>query len=158
MTMIERLKAIRPEFKIAGAIALSIILYGIISFLSSLLTDGKHTPDSTKEFTSQKGSINEAVNSERPIVISSEGMKQEFNNLMELSPEIKGMEVATETSTPTIWVYMNNNGNRRDDIAEAYCTALHSRGVMAKRVTILDERARTKGQLVEIGDKQCNSK
>ena len=66
-------------------------------------------------------------------------------------PEIKYIELATQVENPTVWIYSLNDGLRKDDIAAAYCSVLHSKGIMASNVTIYDEKERRNGRLVELG-------
>ncbi len=165
MSLLSKIKQIRPEFIIAGVFAIILILYSLYTLILYLLSGNsivKQKPftstntESSSNMTEQKSSINEAVSSDRPITISASAMEKEFDSIIQSSPEVSGMEVATQSSNPTVWVYIKNNGTRQDELAVEYCKILHSKRIMAKRVTILDEAARNKGKIVEIGDSNCD--
>lgn len=104
----------------------------------------------------QASSISEAVSADRPLILNDTALHDEnFQQMMVEIPEIKYIELATQVENPTVWIYSLNDGLRKDDIAAAYCSVLHSKGIMASNVTIYDEKERRNGRLVELGAAKC---
>ena len=172
------LTELRFEYKVLGFFVILALLYFVYSFIkaeffpdgldlsfrskSSISTGANNKGSSSvskgTSSSSSSSSISDAVSADRPIIISESQQNQpprEFEGIIVENPEIKFMEYATQVTNPTVWVYVNNDGLRKDDLAARYCKALHNRGIMASTVTIYDERERAKGRLVELGDYKC---
>lgn len=124
-------------------------------FGSEETLDIKPISASGKGGREKPGSIAEAVTAERPVIVSAEERKERFNDMMKEKPEIKAMETAADVENPTIWIYMSNDGSRKDNLASEYCRWLHDNGIMAAGVTILDASARAQGKIVETGESVC---
>lgn len=156
-------KNLRIEYKVVLFFLVLLIFYILYSVLLKDFIDGQPATKNMSENSGSersgigtpKSSIEEAVTADRPIVLSADSMKGKIESLSSGNSEIKGIEIATEVANPTIWIYMGNDGTRKDDLAEDYCKWLHSNGVPASSVMILDEAARAKGKIVDIGEKKC---
>ena len=157
-------KNLRAEYKVVLFILLVLILYTFYSiFMKDMITERKYYSDSFSGQTTvgktiereTASSISDAVSSDRPVVISPKDMQQRLDTMEPLDGSVKGMELATEVENPTIWIYAINDGERKDDLAESYCKWLHNNGIIASSVTILDEAAKNRGKLIEIGESSC---
>lgn len=127
---------------------------------SSYSSAGGETLSDMVERKEKPSSISEAVEAERPLILSESGNSQEEDGSLSQQmineyPDVKGMELATNVKNPTVWIYSLNNGLRKDDLAEEYCKKLHSKGLMAQSVVIYDEKERANGKLVELGEARC---
>lgn len=158
----EFFKNLRLEYKVVLFFLVVLMLYTLYSFLIKdapepvPVTRGAERPAAGRPVEREKASsIEEAVSSERPVVISADDMRRYLDGIKTLDRGIKGAELATEVENPMVWIYMANDGERKDDLAENYCRWLHENGVPASGVTILDEAARAKGRLIEIGESKC---
>lgn len=123
------------------------------------LTDMQNNSENSNQSNDNKPtSISEAVNNDRPLIIDETAVTQNgsvFEQIMIEIPEIKNIELATQVENPTVWIYSLNDGLRKDEEAVKYCEVLHSRGIIASKVTIYDERERRKGRLIELGTANC---
>lgn len=174
-------KKIRVEYKILIFFVLMFLAYVAYDTIFGSVDRGKSIGGSVgREVSSQgesKRSISEAVKSDRPLVIDTEQIKEDVDKLEEdtsknktptkVSPkdiesfrlgdkEIESIEKASESSTPTIWIYVRNNGARRDDMAARYCREFHASGIKARSVMILDSDAKKRGRFIELGEKKCS--
>lgn len=112
----------------------------------------------TEETNNKPSSISEAINSNRPLIISENesGIPEDIQSeIFQQIPETKGIEMATKVENPTIWVYTLNDGNRKDQEAAKYCVILSNRGIIPNSVFIYDEKERGKGNLAELGFAKC---
>ena len=181
---IRRRKPIRVEYKILIFFVVIFLVYvaydaifGSVEGGRSMGGGGSSVGREVSPSGKSKRSISEAVTSDRPLVIDTEQIKEDVDKLDEdtpqketpqkLSPkdiedfrlgdkEIESIEKASESATPTIWIYVRNNGARRDDMAARYCREFHSNGIKARAVMILDSDAKKRGRFIELGEKKCN--
>ncbi len=170
---IEFIKKLRGEFKVVLIIVLLMLVHTLYSVIfkddtsiierssqrenissNSYVSDNSFN-NNESDINSKPSSISEAVSKDRPIVLSLEAMKNTIENMHPLEGSVKSIEIATEVENPTIWIYAIIDGERKDDLAKEYCTWLHDNGIMALSVTIMDERAKSKGKLIEIGEHKC---
>lgn len=167
------LKELRFEYKVVLIFFILLLIsipYSIIKkhSVSQVLAGGGssysagrgETLSDMVEKKEKPSSISEAVEAERPLILSeSSGTQEEDASLSQQMineyPDVKGMELATNVKNPTVWIYSLNNGLRKDDLAEEYCKKLHSKGLMAQSVVIYDEKERANGRLVELGEARC---
>ncbi|MDE7314433.1 MAG: hypothetical protein K2N11_01880 [Mucispirillum sp.] len=120
------------------------------------LSDMQQNSAPQGDASKQASSISEAVNAERPLILNDKALHNEnYQQIMVEIPEIKYIETATQVENPTVWIYSLNDGLRKDDAASKYCSVLHSRGIMASKVTIYDEKERRNGRLIELGAAKC---
>ncbi len=167
---------IRVEYKILIFFILIFLLYVVYkAIFGSVEVDKPMSGGSGgsvgREVSSQgesKRSISEAVKSDRPLVIDTEQIKEDIDRVKDEEPpkdieafrlgdkEIESIEKASESATPTVWIYVRNNGARRDDMAAKYCREFHASGIMARSVMILDSDAKKRGKFIELGEMQCN--
>lgn len=168
------IKNLRGEYRVVLVIVIIMLIYTLYSLIfkddsvvskkfrsqgattsqsenvSNNIDDDKDDDDDNKP-----SNITEALSQDRPIVLSLESMQTTIENMTPLDGSVKSIEMATEVENPTIWIYALNDGMRKDDLAEKYCKWLHENGVMASVVTIMDETAKSKGKLIEIGESKC---
>lgn len=177
--LLEYLKKLRGEFRVVLIIVFILLIYTLYSLIFkdddtsfksynkesySTQSNGTSSYDNNSQIDNDKSdnnsedkpsTISEAISKDRPIVLSLDSMKDTIDNMTPLDGSVKSIEMATEVENPTIWIYALNDGSRKDDLAEKYCIWLHENGVMASSVTIMDELAKNKGKLIEIGESKC---
>lgn len=158
----EFIKNLRLEYTVVLLFLVVLLLYTLYSLLIKaeppeqiLGTHGAESAAGRQVVREKASSIKEAVSSERPVVLSPDDMRKNLDGIKNLDRSIKGAELATEVEHPTVWIYMVNDGGRKDDLAKDFCKWLQENGVPASGVTILDEAAKTKGRLIEIGESKC---
>lgn len=155
------IKNLRPEYRVALFFVIILVLYMGYSFISQAFFDKDMggailgSPQNRGDGASKPSNIAEALTAERPVIVSTEERQSRFNEMMNEKPEVKGIELTAEVENPAVWIYIGNDGSRKDGLAAEYCKWLHNNGVMASSVTILDASARTKGRIVEIGENLC---
>ncbi len=176
-------KSIRIEYKILIFFVLIFLIYVVYNAVFGSDEGGQSMSGGSsvgRDVSSQgesKRSISEAVKSDRPLVIDTEQIKEDVEKLDEDTPkkdtpqkvspkdieefrlgdkEIELIEKASESATPTIWIYVRNNGTRRDDMATRYCREFNASGIKARSVLILDSDAKKRGKFIELGEKKCN--
>lgn len=155
------IKNLRPEYRVALFFVLILVFYMGYSFISQAFFDKDSggailgSPQNRGVGASKPGNITEALTAERPVIVSTEARESKFDEMKTEKPEVKGIELMAEVENPAVWIYIGNDGSRKDNLASEYCKWLHNNGIMASSVTILDAAARTKGRIVEIGESLC---
>lgn len=155
------LKNLRPEFRVALFFFIIVIFYSLYSFIAVKFDKGmsiipsQSTQSKGENKTKKSSSIAEAINAPRPVIISPQERQETFKSMTQDYPDVKNVEVTAEVENPAVWIYMSNDGSRKDNLASEYCRWLHNKGIIASSVTILDVAARAKGKIVETGESKC---
>ena len=171
-------KGIRVEYRILIFFVLIFLVYVVYDTIFGSVEGGKSMSGGGsvgREVSSQgedKRSISDAVKADRPLVIDTEQIKEDIDRVEKENPEkdipkdlesfrisdkeIESIEKASESATPTVWIYVRNNGARRDDMAARYCKEFHASGIKARSVMILDSDAKKRGRFIELGEKKCS--
>jgi len=159
----------RIEYKILLFFMVTFLLYLIYSYFFSGKEDNPPTDFSVgRDITDQSSgrkSIAEAIQADRPIVFNPDQkppppdkklVKEQLFSIQNDDKSIKEIDTATDSAAPTVWIYIRNDGSRKDDMAAKYCKILHKRGIKASTVVILDSDAKSRGRLIELGEQKCS--
>ncbi len=173
---LKKSKKIRVEYKVLIFFVVMFIVYLIYKAIFGDIDGDNSTGGSVGRDVSTQGeskrSISEAIKADRPLVIDTVQIKEDIKRMEEETPkkeiskdiesfrlndkDIESIEKASESATPTVWIYVRNNGARRDDMAAKYCREFHASGINARSVLILDSDAKKRGKFIELGEKKCS--